>query len=113
MNLAKKSYLIDEQPAFKFRLECDDINGYIRITKYKSTKSKKTRITERNVPIDISTKDKFYYNRTGWFDSKMGDPFTGSYVSKDKDLNIYLYWEKYINQLYLNLKKRQEELNKL
>lgn len=102
--LAKKSVMINEQKAFKHRIDCDDINGYIRITNFKPSKSGKTRITERNIPIDAVTKDKFYYNRTGWFDSKKGDPFTGSYVARDINYNIYMYWEKYIDDMYKKLK---------
>lgn len=109
--LAIKSFQITEQPAFKYRLHCDDINGIIRMTKYSKTKSGKTRITERNIPIDEATKNKFYWSRTGYYDATKGDPFTGSYSLKEKDYNKYIYWEKYIDAMYKKLVDRENFKN--
>lgn len=113
MELAQESITIDHQDAFKYRLECDDIKGIIRLTYYKKNKnSNTTQITRRNVPIDMFTKDKFYRSRTGYYDKSNGDPFTGSYVSKATHPYLYDKWLHYMYDLYKELKHRQEYLNR-
>ena len=112
MELAQESIIIDEQSAFTYRLECDDFKGIIRLTNYKPTKMHKTRMTRRNIPIDTSTKWKFHYSRSGYYDRKSGDPFTGSYVSKAKHPYLYNKWLHFMYEQYKGLKERQEYLER-
>lgn len=105
--MTKESIVIRNDEKFKFRLEMDDINGIIRLTNNKLNKPT-TRITSRNIPIMENIKWQFHSTRSGYYDKKNGEPFTGSYVSRANNEDAYTYWKGYIVNTYKILKNTME-----
>lgn len=104
MEYTQESFLIDIKPEFEYVIHCDDISGLLRLSKFKPTKTNKTRITRRSIPISRNIKNTFYYNRTGYYDSSKGDPFTGSYILRDENKLIYDKFKSYMQKRYSELK---------
>lgn len=101
--LTKESVEIRNDENFKFRLEMNDIKGIIRLTTNKLN-NPTTRITSRNIPITENIKWQFHNKRSGYYDKKNGDLFTGSYISRANDKDGYTYWKEYIVNTYKILK---------
>ena len=109
MEYTQKSVKIPNDITFAFRLICDPIKGFIRLSKYKST-TNFTRITDRNVPITVQTKYKFTNERTDWSDLNHNyKGFIGSYISKELDPEGYKRWESYIRSNYKALRSIYNE----
>ena len=112
MDFAQKSVLIKNKKEFVFRLEVDDIKGIIRLTRNTVTKSGETRITERNVPINVYTKWKFHSDRHGYSErSSDRYNFVGSYIDREKGPVRYNKWEKFVYNRYKELANENKESN--
>lgn len=109
--MVKNSVMIKNLEEYMFRLEVDDIKGIIRLTKNRK-QSKTTRITERNIPINIYTKWKFHNKRSGYNEIPNDTyNFIGSYIDRSKNAVLYNDWKKFVYNRYSQLKKNQEVSN--
>lgn len=101
--MTKKSVLIKNSDWYQFRLEMDDIVGIIRLTNNDTSKPT-TRITDRNIPIDMKTKWEFYNERSGYNEipNEIYN-FKGSYIDRQKDYVLYNWWKNYITSTYRTL----------
>lgn len=112
MQLTKESILIDAQPGFAFMLHYDWEKGVIWLSK-NSAKSKKVRLTTKDVYISEGEKDKFHRYRTGYGPAvELGLLKPCSYITKENNENIFNYWVKFMYDRYMNLKHRQEAIDK-
>lgn len=108
-DLAQRSVLIKNKKEFVFRLEVDDLKGIVRLTRNAATKSGETRITERNVPINMYTKWKFHNDRHGYSESSAGRyNFIGSYVDREIGSARYDKWKKFVYNRYKELSDGNE-----
>ena len=112
MDFTKESFQVENQKAFTFMLHYDWENGIIWLSK-QTSKSNKIRITSKDVPISTSEKDIFYKSRTAWGTiPNAGITKECSYVSSIKNPQIFEHWKKFMYDRYMNLKRREINLNK-
>ena len=105
MKLTKESTQIENQLIFTHMLHYDWVTGIIWLSK-NNTKGKSIRITSKDVPITITEKDKFYYNRSGWGVISNNGKNPCSYISKEKSPDTFKYWVKFIYDKYMELKNK-------
>lgn len=106
MELTKESILIkNDYSNYPFRLEMDDIKGYIRLTK--NTDKETTRITTRNIPISTNTKWYFHNNRHKYCEKSKGDPFNGSAILRSINPVDYSEWKSYMYDQYKFFKREE------
>ena len=111
--MTTESIEIDNQKAFTHMLHYNWKKGVIWLSKNNS-KGSKVKITTKSVYISINEKDKFYYSRTGYAPlPEIGLKQPCSYLLKtDKNELTFNYWVKFMYERYMNLKHRQEAINK-
>ena len=86
---------------YPYRLECDDIQGIIRLHK-NTSKAKTTRVTTRNILVTAKAKESINKVRSGFYDKKENPdlPFYGSYISRAIDPETYSKWEHLMIERY-------------